>query len=38
MVGGATGAAAKLLSVEMGHVYGLCILVAGFIAGFTALL
>ncbi|KAJ5626155.1 hypothetical protein N7510_002464 [Penicillium lagena] len=38
LVGSATGAAPKLVSVEMGHVYGLCVLVAGFIAGFAALL
>ncbi|CAL5867866.1 uncharacterized protein PFLUO_LOCUS2087 [Penicillium psychrofluorescens] len=38
MVGDATGAAPKLVSVETSHVYGLCILVAGFVAGFAALL
>lgn len=37
-VGDATGAAPKLVSVEMSHVYGLCVLVAGFVAGFAALL
>ncbi|KAJ5114516.1 hypothetical protein NUU61_000275 [Penicillium alfredii] len=38
MAGGATGAAPRLITVDMGQVYGLCVLVGGFIAGFAVLL
>lgn len=38
MAGGATGAAPRLITVDMSQVYGLCVLVAGFIAGFAVLL
>lgn len=34
----ATGGVPRLISVEMGHVYGLCVLVGGIIAGFAVLL
>ena len=35
---GATGAAPRMASVDMSHVYGLCVLVGGFVAGFATLL
>ncbi|KAJ5124548.1 uncharacterized protein N7515_008373 [Penicillium bovifimosum] len=38
LINGATGAAPRMTSVDMGHVYGLCVLVGGFVAGFAALL
>lgn len=38
LVNGATGAAPRMASVDMGHVYGLCVLVGGFVAGFATLL
>ena len=34
----ATGAAPRLLTVEKGHLYGMCVLVGGMIAGFAVLL
>lgn len=34
----ATGAAPRAFSVDMGHTYGACVLVGGFIAGFALLL
>ncbi|KAJ5455699.1 uncharacterized protein N7458_003963 [Penicillium daleae] len=36
--GGATGAAPRGYAVEMGQVYGLCVLVGGVVAGFAVLL
>ncbi|CAI7589426.1 unnamed protein product [Penicillium glandicola] len=33
-----TGAAPHMASVDMNHVYGLCVLVGGFVAGFATLL
>lgn len=36
--GGATGAAPRAHAVEMGHVYGMCVLVGGIVAGFAVLL
>lgn len=38
LVNGATGAAPHMASVDMSHVYGLCVLVGGFVAGFATLL
>ncbi|OQD69196.1 hypothetical protein PENPOL_c002G09219 [Penicillium polonicum] len=38
LVNGATGAAPRMASVDMSHVYGLCVLVGGFVAGFATLL
>ncbi|KAJ5971214.1 uncharacterized protein N7479_001132 [Penicillium vulpinum] len=35
---GATGAAPRMALVDMSHVYGLCVLVGGFVAGFATLL
>ncbi|KAJ5153950.1 uncharacterized protein N7500_009389 [Penicillium coprophilum] len=35
---GATGAAPRMASIDMSHVYGLCVLVGGFVAGFATLL
>lgn len=32
-----TGAASRM-AVDMGHVYGLCVVVGGFVAGFATLL
>lgn len=34
----ATGAAPRSHAVEMGHVYGMCVLVGGIVAGFAVLL
>ncbi|KAF9238439.1 hypothetical protein DTO012A7_8967 [Penicillium roqueforti] len=34
----ATGAAPRMVSVDISHVYGLCVLVGGFVAGFAVLL
>lgn len=33
-----TGTAPNLLSLDMGHVYGLCMLVGGFIGGFAMII
>ncbi|KGO76114.1 hypothetical protein PITC_006570 [Penicillium italicum] len=38
LVNGATGAAPRMASVDMSHVYGLCVLVGGFVAGYATLL
>ncbi|CAG7962380.1 unnamed protein product [Penicillium nalgiovense] len=38
LVNGATGAGPRMASVNMSHVYGLCVLVGGFVAGFATLL
>lgn len=38
LVNGATGAAPRMASIDMSHVYGLCVLVGGFVAGFATLL
>ncbi|OQE36832.1 hypothetical protein PENCOP_c011G03982 [Penicillium coprophilum] len=35
---GATGAAPRMASVDVSHVYGLCVLVGGVVAGFVTLL
>ncbi|KAJ5463294.1 hypothetical protein N7475_008238 [Penicillium sp. IBT 31633x] len=38
LVNGANSAAPRMVSVDMSHVYGLCVLVGGFVAGFATLL
>ncbi|KAJ5780808.1 hypothetical protein N7457_005968 [Penicillium paradoxum] len=38
LINGANSAAPRLASVDMNHVYGLCVLVGGFVAGFATLL